>query len=206
MSYDFSDHSRDKINTLTEQSIQFIKPARFLKHTAWKEDYKSHVNQISMFGNTMIRDDTRLMQHYGFTSAPLAGANALVHGIMGSNSNNVITGTHDERYTPRDLQPGEVVLFDYQGQSIELRHSQTINISSMKTTTINIDGKNQITITDGQIHITGNATIDRDVEIDGNLHVKGNVTCDSDVTASGISLKSHTHASGAQGSPTSPPQ
>ncbi|MBF0892755.1 phage baseplate assembly protein V [Gluconobacter sp. LMG 1744] len=201
------DHfAREQINTLIGQSIQFVKPAKFLKHTSWKEDYKSHVNQISMFGNTTIRDDIRLVQQYGFLSAPLAGANAIVHSIMGSDTNNMITATHDERYTPRNAKPGEVILFDYQGQAIELRQDQTININSMKTTTINVDGKNQITITDGLIHITGNATIDKDVEIDGNLHVKGNITCDSDVTASGKSLKSHVHTENGKGSTTSPPQ
>ena len=205
MSYNYAKHSGDKINTLTEQSIQFIKPAMFLKHTGWNEDYKSQINQISMFGNTMIRDNTRLVQHYGFISAPLAGANAIVHGIMGSNSNNVITATHDERYTPRNVEAGEVLLFDYQGQSIELRQNQTINISSMKTTTINVDGTNIMTITNGLVHITCNTTIDKDVEIDGNLHVKGNITCDSDVTASGTSLHSHTHLENGKGSQTSSP-
>ncbi|WP_406236923.1 phage baseplate assembly protein V [Acetobacter orientalis] len=204
MSYDYSQYSGDQIRYLTDKHIQFVKPGVFVTHSKWDEKANSHTTQLSTFSHNVIAD-TRLIQHYGFASTPLAGATSITLGVMGSNTNNAIVGTHDDRYTPRDLKPGEVVLFDYQGQSIELRQDQTINISSMKNATINIDGKNQITITDGQIHITGNAVIGQDVTINGSLHVKGNITSDSDVTASGISLKNHKHTSGAQGSPTSPP-
>lgn len=158
-----------------------------------------------MFSNCSLLD-TSIYQHYGFTSVPLTGAKNITLGIAGSNTNNVIIATHDTRYQPNDLMAGEVSLHDYQGQSINLRQNQTIDVTGQKTINIKIANNQQITITDGNIEITGDVQIDKNVTINGKLHVKGQITSDDDVIASGISLKSHTHTSGKEGSPTSAPQ
>lgn len=204
MSYQYQEYSGDKINNLHNRTIQLVKPGVFIKHTNYNKDTYGYNSQLSMFSNHVLQD-TNIYQHYGFSSAPLAGTKAIVLGINGSNTNNVVIGTHDDRYQPNDLKAGEVSLHDYQGQSVELRQNQTVNITGQKTIYVNIGDNKQIIITDGSIEITGNVTIDKDVTINGKLHVKGQITSDDDVLAGSISLKSHTHTSGQAGSPTSSP-
>lgn len=194
----------DRLRHIENKHLQLIKPGTITKHTTYNKKTRSYSTQNSMFSNHILQDQN-IIQHYGFASAPLSGSKTIVLGIAGSNTNNLIIGTHDNRYLPTNLLAGEVVVHDYQGQAIELRQNQTININSMKTTTINVDGKKQITVTDGQIEISGDVTIDKDVTINGKLHVKGQITSDDDVIASSISLKNHTHTSGKEGAPTSPP-
>ena len=146
MSYDYSQYSGDQIRYLIDKHIQLVKPGVFLTHTKWDEKANSHTTQLSTFSHNVIAD-TRLIQHYGFASTPLAGATSITLGIMGSNTNNAIVGTHDDRYTPRDLKPGEVSVHDYQGQSIELKQDQTINVNGQGN--INISTPNSINFTTG---------------------------------------------------------
>lgn len=202
--YNYEQYSGDKIKHLENKTIQLIKPSVFVNHTSYDNKKYSYKSQMSMFQNHVLQE-VPVVQHYGFSSAPLAGTKGIVLGVQGSNTNNVVIGTHDTRYQPNDLKAGEVSLHDYQGQAIELRQDQTINVISQKTIYVYIDEDKQITITNGQIEITGDVTIDKDVTINGSLHVKGKITSDDDVVAGSISLKSHTHTSGKEGSPTSSP-
>lgn len=64
----------------------------------------------------------------------------------------------------------------------------------------------------GDVNITGNLTASKNLDIGGNADVKGNTSADGDISSGGsikdgegITLGTHTHTSGAPGSPTSPP-
>lgn len=199
MQYGYSQFNGDNIRDLQNRNTQLIKSGTFVNHASFDSNLNGYKTQNSMFSNLHLQDQV-IYQHYGFASVPLSGARNLVLGLSGQNTNNVIVATHDTRYLPNTLQAGEVSLHDYQGQSIELKQDQTININGEQTVVINIAGGTQITITQGQVHITGN------VMIDGAVQVKGDVKSDGDVTASGISLKNHKHISGKEGAPTSAPQ
>lgn len=205
MTYNYSDFSGDRIRLLQDKNLQLIKPGIFVKHSAFDSKSTSYTTQNSMFCNHVVHD-TGIFQHYGFSSVPLAGAKNITLGIAGSNTNNVIIASHDTRYIPTDLIAGEVAVHDYQGQRLEFRQGQQINLIGEKQITVLIGQNQQITITDGNIEITGDVQIDKDVTINGTLHVKGKITSDDDVLAGSISLKSHTHTSEKEGSPTSAPQ
>lgn len=191
--YSYYDVSGDKIRHLENRNLQLIKPGTLTKNVSYNTKQKAYSSQNSMFSNCALMDTT-IYQHYGFTSVPLTGSKNITLGVAGSNTNNVIIATHDTRYQPNDLIAGEVSIHDYQGQCLELRQNQQINMIGQKQINIQIGENQQITITDGNIEITGDVTIDKDVTINGSLHVKGKITSDDDVVAGSISLKSHIHS------------
>ncbi|GBR14141.1 phage baseplate assembly protein V [Gluconobacter frateurii] len=202
--YNYSHLSGDHIKSLQNQVIQIVKSGTTITHTKFDPNQKIYVTQNSSFSNQVIQNHPHV-QHYGFCSVPLAGSKSIVLGMAGSNTNNAIIASHDERYQPQDLIAGEVALHDYQGQGIQLKQNQAINITGHKTITVFIGSNTQMIITDGNIEITGNVQIDKDVTINGNLHVKGSITSDGDVTAQGTSVHTHTHTTTDKGSPTSAP-
>lgn len=59
------------------------------------------------------------VQEYGFTSHPPGGAEAVVLQVGGNRSHMVVIATDDRRYRLK-LEPGEVALYDSQGQKVVL--------------------------------------------------------------------------------------
>lgn len=85
-----------------------------------------------------IRDNTPRVAEYGFTSMPLPGCQALVIFATGDRSNGVICGTNDEAHRLKNLQPGEVALYDDQGQSVWIKRGGIeINCAGKPLTIIN---------------------------------------------------------------------
>lgn len=72
------------------------------------------------------KDQTRIVQHYGFTSRPLRGARCLAI-CPGKREQMVITGTKDPRYEP-GLKAGEVCLWSHNGASVHLQEGGTLEI------------------------------------------------------------------------------
>jgi phage gp45-like len=68
-----------------------------------------------------IHDGMPRIAEYGFTSMPLTECQALVIFVGGDRSAGVICGTNDERNRLKDLQPGEVAIYDDQGQSVWIK-------------------------------------------------------------------------------------
>lgn len=67
-----------------------------------------------------VQDGIEHYQHYGLTSVPLEGAEAVVAFVGGLRSHGICIGTVDRRFRLIGLQPGEVALHDDQGQKIHL--------------------------------------------------------------------------------------
>lgn len=160
MDYSYINHSADKIKELINKSVQYIKSTTLLTHTKFDSTVNGYKSQISSFSNRVVQDHP-IYQHYGFASAPLAGTKAISLGMAGSNTNNIIVATHDDRYQPQNLQAGEVSLHDYQGQAIELRQDQSINvigqgninISANNTVTVSSNGNVVMTIRGGSVYV-----------------------------------------------------
>ncbi len=71
-------------------------------------------------GADEIRDNTIREADYGFASKPLPGAACIMVFIGGDRANGCVIATSDERYRPRDLKDGEVMVHDDLGQKIYL--------------------------------------------------------------------------------------
>jgi phage baseplate assembly protein V len=71
------------------------------------------------FDATEIRDETPLLQAYGFASRPLPGADVVVLFPGGNRAAGFIVATNDRRYQ-LEIEEGEAVIHDDLGQRIHL--------------------------------------------------------------------------------------
>ncbi|HEX7821037.1 MAG TPA: phage baseplate assembly protein V [Sphingobium sp.] len=67
-----------------------------------------------------VQDGVEHFQNYGFTSVPLAGAEAVVAFVGGLRGHGICIATVDRKVRLTAMQPGEVALHDDQGQKIHL--------------------------------------------------------------------------------------
>lgn len=73
--------------------------------------------QVELLKNE-VRDDVEHMQNYGFTSHPLGGDVAVA--FLGGNREQGIVLVVDDRRYRLSLEPGEVAIYDDQGNKVEL--------------------------------------------------------------------------------------
>lgn len=77
-------------------------------------------------------DGVEHFQAYGLTTRPLKGAEGIALGVGGHRGHLVVVATGDRRHRPNDLQPGDVVLHDHRGQTVELRDTGIVVKSPVK--------------------------------------------------------------------------
>ena len=66
------------------------------------------------------QDAAERFQDYGFTSVPLPGAEAVVIFIGGLRSHPIVLKAEDRRHRMGGLEPGEVAIYDDQGQMVKI--------------------------------------------------------------------------------------
>lgn len=84
------------------------------------------------------QDDVERFEGYGFTSKPHTGAEAIMLCVGGLRSHGIVIGVEDRRYRLKDLEDGEVGIYDDLGQSIMLRRTG-IEINTDQKVTVNAD-------------------------------------------------------------------
>lgn len=124
------------------------------------------MHQVKLTGND-VRDNTARVVEYGFTSMPKPGCQALLIFVAGDRSNGVIVGTNDETARLKNLEPGEVAIYDDQGQTIWIKRGG-IEIDGAgkpilihNTPTITMKADTSITLDTPLVHHTGNSTVDQ---------------------------------------------
>jgi phage baseplate assembly protein V len=111
---------------------------------------------------------------YGFTSAPLAGAEAAVIHVLGRRSHPIIIAVDDRRFRVKDLANGEVCIYDDLGQQVHLTRTGIV---------VNGAG-NPVTITNTpKLHV------------DGAIEATGEITAKAGGAAA-VTVSGHTHAHG----------
>ncbi|SCU73563.1 Bacteriophage Mu Gp45 protein [Cupriavidus necator] len=129
-------------------------------------------------------DDVERVQQYGFTSVPFSGAEGVVVFVGGNRDHGLVIAVDDRRYRLVGLAPGEVALYDDQGQKVHLTRSGIV-----------IDGG-------GHDLVIQNAP---NVRMTGSLFVAGSIQADGDIadqggakTMNGMrqAYNSHTNGSG----------
>lgn len=68
-----------------------------------------------------------LFQHYGFTSAPLAGAEYIAVPVGGNSKHTVVVASEDGRYRVT-LKDGEVALYTDEGDSVHLKRGRIVDV------------------------------------------------------------------------------
>lgn len=134
-----------------------------------------------------VRSGVERVQEYGFTSVPLSGCRGVAIFVGGDRSSGIVIATDDVTYRKKDLQPGEVAVYNNEGDFILLKKGGGIEISTPTEVTISAPEGIAVNSANG-------------VTVSAPLIIVPN----GDVIASGVSLRQHTHT-GCQGGSTGAP-
>ena len=161
--------------------------------------------------------DVELMQQFGFTSVPPANTQAVILPIGGQTTHGIVIATENGSLRVKNLQGGEVAVYDESGSSIVLKKGRLIEIDCdvlkiNATTKVDISSPlvetDQVFTAQGQINGNGGMAVQggSGASFTGNVEQRGgSFTTDGDVTANGKSLINHTHR-GDSGGVTGQPQ
>lgn len=100
-----------------------------------------------------IHDQVERFQHYGFSSRPHPGGEAVLVALGGVRAHSIVVADDDGRYRRRDLETGEVCLYtdeDLQagGHRVVFRRGQRIEIHAGQELRIVVgDGATQLVMT-----------------------------------------------------------
>lgn len=137
-------------------------------------------------------------QQYGFTSVPLAGAEAVALSVGGNRSHTVVINVDDRRYRLTGLADGEVALYDDRGQRVHLtRTGAVINVigdlDAAVTGTTTLDCP-QTNIT-GNVYVGGNLVVAGIGSGDGGpMQINGGlVNTEGNIVSDGVVLDTHVH-------------
>jgi phage baseplate assembly protein V len=124
--------------------------------------------------------DREYMQHYGFTSAPLAGA----EGIIVNEGNHIILIATDDRRYRLAVVGGEVALYSDEGDCVHLMRNRNIVVIGgtsvqVQTPSLHVVGMNGAPT---NMSVTGGAAFAGNMAITGNLAVTGNITATGTIT------------------------
>lgn len=167
--------STDAIEKLWRRMLMVVGRGRI---TTGSDTGMVQMQQVQI-GATETRDNTPRVAEYGFTSMPLPGCHAVVIFVGGDRSNGVIVATNDQAHRMKNLKPGEVAIYDDQGQSVYLtRTGIVINggglpISVTNTPSLSMTATN--IALNGSVAITGGALTHNGTNV-GASHKHGGVT------------------------------
>ena len=161
--------------------------------------------------------DVELMQQFGFTSVPPANTQAVILPIGGQTTHGIVIATENGSFRVKNLQGGEVAVYDESGSSIVLKKGRLIEIDCdvlkiNAATKVDISSPlvetDQVFTAQGQINGNGGMAVQggSGASFTGNVQQSGgSFTTDGDVKAGIISLSNHKHT-GDSGGKTSKPE
>ena len=100
-----------------------------------------------------------LFQHYGFTSAPLAGAELIALPVGGHSRHTVVVASEDGRYRIT-VQDGEVALYSDEGDRVHLKRGRVVEVV---TQTLLVKAGDKVRFETPLLEVTGNITSAGDI-------------------------------------------
>lgn len=94
------------------------------------------------------------IQDYGLTSVPLQEAKGVVAAIGGNTNGYVVIKMDDHRYRLVNLEPGEVALYDDQGQFVHLKRNGHMHAKALTKLTVD----SPLTVFTGDVQALGEIT------------------------------------------------
>ena len=119
---------------------------------------KCQTLQVNILANEQ-KENVEHMEPYGFTSAPLTGAEGVALFPDGDRSHGVIMVVSDRRYRIKGLVGGEVAIYTDEGDSITLKRGNTINVQT-KNYFVNTENYTANVSGDYLVKVGGSCTID----------------------------------------------
>lgn len=145
---------------------------------------------------------------FGFTTNPPADSEALVISLGGRREHSVVLQVANRKYRVRGLKPGDVALYNQNGDKLVMKMSgeTELSVSSkvvMKCPNFEITGDVQFI---GNINLQGNLATTGKHDIGGDVSIGGSQATTGDVVGAGVSLSGHVHGGvKSGGSSTTPP-
>jgi len=134
--------------------------------------------QVSLLAGEAA-DGVEHFQSYGYSSVPFPDSEGVYLSIGGDRNNGVVIATGDRRYRLKNLLPGEVALYDDQGQTIHLTRDGIVIDGGTSQLPIKIQNTSSVTIDSPTAHMTGNLMVDGEVTAKGShtvsAHTHGGV-------------------------------
>jgi phage baseplate assembly protein V len=122
------------------------------------------------------------MQHYGFTSRPLAGA----EGIYISRGNHYVMVASDDRRYRLPVAGGEVAIYTDEGDFIHLKRNKEIYIKSGNKLTADIENDVEVNAKNAAVNASETVAISSpDITLDGDARVTGDLTVEGDLRVNG---------------------
>ncbi len=106
---------------------------------ALKTDEGTQLIQVVGLEGETISDIER-MEEYGFTAVAQTDSEAVIGFLNGNREQGLVLCINDRRYRPKDLNSGEVCVYDKNGSKILLTENGDILITA--TTAITLEDKN----------------------------------------------------------------
>ncbi|MFN4328297.1 MAG: phage baseplate assembly protein V [Limnobacter sp.] len=108
-----------------------------------------------------VQDDVERIQQYGFSSAPLPGAEGVVVFVGGNRDHGLLIACDDRRYRKRGLQPGEVALYTDEGDQIVLSRGRVIKVTAGAALQVNapvvtLTASSKVRLETPILEVTGN--------------------------------------------------
>lgn len=100
-----------------------------------------------------------LMQHYGFSSGPLAGAEFIAIPVGGNSKHTVVIASEDGRYRVK-VKDGEVSLYTDEGDYIHMKRGRVIEI---ETDTLIVKAKTKVRFETPLVEMSDDVKADGDV-------------------------------------------
>ncbi|PTQ68136.1 phage baseplate assembly protein [Pseudomonas sp. GV071] len=128
-----------------------------------------------------------LFQHYGFTSAPLAGAEFIAVPVGGNSRHTVVVASEDGRYRIT-LQDGEVALYSDEGDRVHLKRGRVVEVV---TQTLLVSAGQKVRFDTPLLEVSGQVQVSGDISSAAEVrdHTRS-LQADRDI------YNGHTHGSG----------
>lgn len=146
------------MSALQRLVLQLVAPlasrVKSLVRMSWIEavDDSKAIQVLDVEASGGDRPRAERFQEYGFSSVPLAGAQAIVLAVNSNRSQPVIVATDDRSQRPTNLQPGDVALYNDQGSIAHLGRNGQFLIAAGGTLTLQC-GTSRITLEPDRITI-----------------------------------------------------
>ena len=137
-----------------------------------------------------VREDVEHFEPYGFTSEPHLGAEALAASINGDRNHTIAIIVSDRRYRIKDLQDGEVVVYDDLGKVVHLKRDELF--IDAKDSPVTVVSGSKVTIKAPVVVVdAANSTFTGNIKAAGEIEDKQGT-----MSAMRSTFNSHTHNGG----------
>lgn len=134
-----------------EQAQRMLQQVRQAFRAVAVSNTQAGIAGVEMQGLAGEAVSGELFQQYGFTSAPLAGAEYIVIPVGGNSNHAVVVACEDARYRLK-VENGEVALYTDEGDYVHMKRGRVIEV---ETDTLRIKAMTKVSFDTPLIETTG---------------------------------------------------